>query len=545
MKIQPVAHQTLAEAVAGKIAASLIDGSLKPGTQLPPERELINAFKISRATLREALKALEERQLIESRPGVGWFACPIGQKNVTEAIELAKGVNKTNNLSAANEPGTGPRRVPVTPDKPIHIPNLRKDRLGTFEFISWWEREKVQNAKVLVVGAGALGNEVIKNLALMGIGNMFIVDFDNIEAANLSRSVLFNESDNKRSKAEVAAARAKSINPQVHVQYLNGNVTTALGLGIIRRMDVVIGCLDNREARLAVNRFCYWANRPWVDGAIQELLGLARVFVPGQGACYECTLTEQALRDLSLRYSCPLLARQNILLGKVPTTPTIASIIGGIQAQEALKLINGMPVEPGKVIHFNGMINEMHTSAYSPREECESHWTYGEITELPARAERTTLEDLLRIARADLGSSAMLELDQELLTSLVCPSCHATEEVLRPLSEVSFEAGHCPTCGVLRETTLTHVITGDEKFLHRTLASVGIPPLHIVRANNGQEYRFYELTGDLPEALHFRHFEKSQSDVKIKVRNRIRLKGEVKLTDVPSNKARGRVKLRN
>jgi adenylyltransferase/sulfurtransferase len=190
-------------------------------------------------------------------------------------------------------------------------------------------------------------------------------------------------------------------------------------------MDAIVGCLDNREARLAVNRFAYWMNKPWVDGAIQELLGLVRVFVPGQGACYECTLTEQAIRDLSLRYSCPLLARSNILLGKVPTTPTIASIIGGMQSQDALKLIHALPVEPGKVVHFNGMSNEMHTTAYNVREDCESHWTYGEITELPARAERSTLEDLLRIARADLGPDALLELDQELITRLACPRCHA------------------------------------------------------------------------------------------------------------------------
>jgi hypothetical protein len=68
--------------------------------------------------------------------------------------------------------------------------------LGTFEFISWWERKKVQNARVLVVGAGALGNDVIKNLALMGVGHLFIVDFDTIEAANLSRSVLFRDCRN-------------------------------------------------------------------------------------------------------------------------------------------------------------------------------------------------------------------------------------------------------------------------------------------------------------------------------------------------------------
>ncbi len=543
IKIQPVSHRTLAESAAAKLTASLLDGSLPPGAQLPPERDLMNQLGISRATLREALKALEKNRLIEARPGVGWFACAVDESNMAQAKEMAGGAATPRERPAASEPPTGPLRIPIAPEKPIHIPNLKKDRLGTFEFISWWEREKVRQAKIMIIGAGALGNEVIKNLSLMGVGNLFIVDFDKIEAANLSRSVLFRETDNNRSKAEVAAARAKSVNPQVHVQYVNGDVTTQLGLGIFRRMDAVIGCLDNREARLAVNRFCYWVNKPWVDGAIQELLGLVRVFKPGEGACYECTLTEQALRDLSMRYSCPLLARQNILLGKVPTTPTIASIIGAMQSQEALKLIHDLPTEPGKVTHFNGMTNEMHTTAYSPREDCESHWTYGEVTELPARAERTTLADLLRIARADLGADALIELDQELVLSLECPNCHTVEEILRPLSEVTFEAGHCPTCGILRESTLTHVITGQEKFLHRTLASVGVPALHIMRAHNGVQYRFYELTGDLPEALHFRHFEQTAGAVS-PVRGRVRLKGEVKIKGVKINPARGRVKLR-
>jgi len=546
MKIEKISHKTLAETAAGKLAASLLDGSLAQGAQLPPERELMNQLGISRATLREALKAMEENNLIESRPNVGWFARKIDESNIAQAKELARGETGSQSpRSATNEPLTGPRRIPVAPEKPIHIPNLQTDRLGTFEFISWWEREKVQQAKVLVIGAGALGNEVIKNLALMGVGNIFIIDFDKIEAANLSRSVLFREGDNNRGKAEVVAARAKSINPNVHIQYLNADVTTGLGLGIIRRMDAIIGCLDNREARLAVNRFCYWMNKPWVDGAIQELLGLMRVFKPGEGACYECTLTEQALRDLSLRYSCQLLARQNVLLGKVPTTPTIASIIGGMQSQEALKLIHDMHVDPGKVTHFNGLTNVMHTTAYVPREDCESHWTYGEITELPARAERTTLQDLLRIARADLGEHAVIELDQELITSLECPNCHTVEQVLAPMSAVTFEAGHCPTCGILREAQFTHVITGEENFLHRTLSSVGVPALHILRAQNGVEYRFYELTGDLPDALHFRHFEHDGSE-KLQFSERIRLKKEVPLVaPAAANSAQGRIRIKD
>jgi adenylyltransferase/sulfurtransferase len=506
MKPMPSSHIALSEMTAGKLARSILDGSLPRGSRLPPERELMSELGVSRATLREALKALEKNSLVQAKPQVGWFALGLNDTNVAQAKELAA-AHAWAAHPAAEDSKTVPLRIPIASEKPLHIPNLHKDRLGTFDFISWWEREKVRNAKVLVIGAGALGNEVIKNLALMGVGNLFIVDFDRIEAANLSRSVLFREADNNRSKAETAAARAKALNPQVRVQYLNGDVTASLGLGTIRRMDAIIGCLDNREARLAVNRFAYWMNKPWVDGAIQELLGLVRVFVPGQGACYECTLTEQALREMSLRYSCPLLARANILLGKVPTTPTIAAIIAGMQSQDALKLIHGLPVEAGKVVHFNGMVNQMHTTAYSVREDCESHWQYGEITELPARAQRSTLEDMLRIARADLGPDAVLELDQELITKLECPRCHALERVLRPLSEVSFEAAHCPTCGILRDAAMTHLITGEEDFLHRTLASVGVPPLHILRANNGIEYRFYELTGDLAEALHFRHFE--------------------------------------
>ncbi len=541
MTIQPIEHYSLAQVVAGKLAAMILAGNYQAEQQLPSERELITQFGISRATLREALTTLAKKGLIEAKPGVGWFVCQIDENNLSGIRELASigqsQLEPTSDNVTLDKP-EGPRRLPVTPEKPLHIPNLQTDRLGTFEFISWWEREKVQAARVMVVGAGALGNEVIKNLALMGIGNLFIVDFDSIEAANLSRSVLFREADNQRSKAEIAAARAKQLNPQVKVQYLNGDVNSDLGLGIIRRMDVVIGCLDNREARLAVNRYCYWMRKPWVDGAIQELLGLMRVFVPGEGACYECTLTEDALRDLSLRYSCPLLARQNILLGKVPTTPTIAAIIGGMQSQEALKIINGLPVEAGKVVHYNGLTNEMHTTAYLPREGCESHWIYGEITELPLRAERATLTDLLKVIRADLGDGMVLELDQELIISLECPVCHTVTPILKPLAKVSFEEGHCPECGTLRETNLTHEITGDEDYLHHTLANLGIPPLQILRAHNQNEYRFYELTGDLPDSLHFKHFERIEPRDSLSLRQRIRIKAEQSTAPVTLRKKR-------
>jgi hypothetical protein len=159
------------------------------------------------------------------------------------------------------------------------------------------------------------------------------------------------------------------------------------------------------------------------------------------------------------------------------------------------------------VTHYNGLNNEMHTTAYGVDEDCESHWHYGQITELPqATAESTTVQEMLDIARRDLGNDAVLELNNEIVLSLYCPVDDTTTEVFRPLTRVSFEEGLCPICGNLRQVNMTHIITGEEPFVDRSLSEIGVPSLHILRARNTLEYRFYELTGDLRNALRFDDF---------------------------------------
>src|ERR1700735_2073072 len=85
------------------------------------------------------------------------------------------------------------------------------DRFHRFRLISWWDQEKLARARVLVVGAGALGNEIVKNLALLGIGNVLIADMDRIENSNLSRSILYRARDNGSYKSEVAARAAGEV----------------------------------------------------------------------------------------------------------------------------------------------------------------------------------------------------------------------------------------------------------------------------------------------------------------------------------------------
>jgi adenylyltransferase/sulfurtransferase len=133
-----------------------------------------------------------------------------------------------------------------------------------------------------------------------------------------------------------------------------------------------------------------------------------------------------------------------------------------------------------------------------------SHSTLEPIVELPeASAEKTTLAGLLATARERLGPEAVLEFDSELVVSMVCGSCGAEEPIFQRMARLYEDRAICPVCGAKREMRLTHRISGEEEFLDRTLAEVDVPPLGIIRARNGNERIYYELTGDKATFLQF------------------------------------------
>ncbi len=385
----------------------------------------------------------------------------------------------------------------------IRITDPDTDRYHTFGYISWWQQEVVRNATVMVVGAGALGNEVLKNLALMGIGNILICDFDTIEDSNLSRSVLFRTTDRGRRKVDAAAERVKELNSDVNVMTWHGDINNEMGMGVFRHVDAVVGCLDNREARLSIDRYTQFVNRPWVDGAIQELMGIVSVFWPGRGANYECTLTEHDYQMISLRYSCPLLARQNVLQGKVPTTPTSASIVAAFQTQEALKIIHNMEVEPGVAMMINGLTNDVYKTEYPVLEE-RLHAPLEPIVELhDVTSDKTTVRELLNIAKEKCGPDTVLEFGYELVISMTDPTTGEVEPIFKRMGRLKETALTSTSTGEQREMQLTHRISGDEDFLDRTLAEIDVVPMDIIRARNGEESVYLEITGDKAGFLNF------------------------------------------
>ena len=386
----------------------------------------------------------------------------------------------------------------------IRIDLLREAQEGRFsrlDLIPWWDQRKLTAARALVIGAGALGNELVKNLALLGVGNLLVADFDAIENSNLSRSVLFRESHNGQRKAEVAARSAMDICPGMRVHSFDGNIVYDLGLGVYRWSDIVLGGLDNREARLAINRSCYRVNRPWIDGAIEQLNGVARMFVPPDGPCYECTMSERDWELLEMRRSCSLLTREQMAEGKVPTTPTTASVIAGIQVQEAVKYLHGRSTLAGKGYVFNGMSHDSYVVEYVRKEECYSHETYEPLIVLDTGVADLALGELLSRAKDMLGSDAVIELNNDVLHKLECRKCGTEEVLFMSLGKVSETQGRCPRCGEMRNIETLHTISGEEDFLERTFEEMGVPAFDIVSGRSGTDQVFFEFAGDARRAL--------------------------------------------
>lgn len=374
----------------------------------------------------------------------------------------------------------------------------------TFRLMSWWEPEVVQKGKVLVVGAGALGNEVLKNLALMNVGNIFIMDFDTIEYANLSRSVLFREEDArmKKSKSESAADRIREINPNISVVALNGDITYQLGLGVIRRCDVVIACLDNRIARLYINRFCSRLNKPWVDGAIENLAGTLMVCQKDRN-CYECNLTETEWKHIRFRLGCPDVANRNIKLGKIPTTPISASIIGAIQVQEAIKIIhkNFEQIDFYHKFYYEGMNNvAMWIESHTRSEECESHQEYSKIIEGKKLSADMLLDEFFHEAKKIIKKDFIIQLDTELVLEFTSNVTEESFSIVVPKSAVNETLISKHQSQVNEDFIITKSLTTlskEDGLGEYRLYELGIPTLGIVNLETDDNIYHVELTKDL------------------------------------------------
>jgi adenylyltransferase/sulfurtransferase len=393
---------------------------------------------------------------------------------------------------------------------------LLEDRYSRQRLAACWDQEKVSKANILVAGAGALGNEVLKNLALIGAGHILIIDFDRVEISNLSRSVLFREEDIGRPKASTAAHALRRMNPEIHVEAIDGDLETDLGLGQIRDCDLVLGCLDSVYARWALNRACWRAGRPWINAGINATVGEICLHVPGQGPCYECGMTQQMWQQIHHRRSCMLLPK-NLPARAVPGTAVIASLTAALQVNEALAWLHRetphgeTPHEEtlhGETLRREKSNTEKHLSPgemlllllhpyslssfmTSAKSDCLAHDTYLPSVFIQAGPTEITTAELLRRFPGALS----LQMDFDILESWLCSNC-GEEPVGKRLLASSGAQVSCPNCRAQRKPQLIHEINCSHWLAEHSLAALGVPPRAILRVISSSGIHYVELTAN-------------------------------------------------
>ena len=383
---------------------------------------------------------------------------------------------------------------------------------GVITLLSWFKKDKVKNARILVAGAGALGNEVVKNLALFGIGHIYVCDFDQIEISNLTRSVLFREEDayNHAYKAEIVAKRAKEINPQIEVTPIVGNLFSEVGFGLYKAVDVIIGCLDSRIARYQLNRLSLRAGKTWIDGSIENLTGVVKVYTPGV-SCYECGLSREEFNNIMLRTGCADVVRTQTSAGRVATTPISASIIGAVQVQEAMKVIHteeGQPVPfktlSGKMWRFEGMTNAVNVYKYSSwKNNCPAHERWDNVVRGENLSANMTIAQILGELKQLLDVDA-LEINMrnnKFVEKIISDKPEKEFDIRIPESQLDNYISSNEELRKLSYRTLFHkcfIENIDEYFpyMEMSLKEIGIPLFDILQVSTNKGQFFVELSAD-------------------------------------------------
>ncbi len=211
----------------------------------------------------------------------------------------------------------------------------------------------LQNARVLVVGAGGLGCPAAQYLAAAGVGNLTIADFDAIAIDNLHRQVLFGPADVGKKKAVVACERLQQQNTGIKVTALYERITPENAIEIIGQYDIVVDCTDNFDTRYLINDAAVITHKPVVYGAIYQFEGQVAVWnVKNENSAYSPNY-----RDVFPQVDASRIP--NCAVGGV--IPTLAGIIGCMQANEVIKYITKTgEILAGKLLTFDAQSMQTH-----------------------------------------------------------------------------------------------------------------------------------------------------------------------------------------
>jgi molybdopterin/thiamine biosynthesis adenylyltransferase/rhodanese-related sulfurtransferase len=215
-------------------------------------------------------------------------------------------------------------------------------------------QQKLQQAKVLIIGAGGLGVAVLPYLAAAGIGEIGIIDDDRIEVSNLQRQVIYKSSSVGKSKVLEAAAMALELNPSIKINAITEKLDSKNAISLFEQYDIMVDATDNLNTKYLINDACCVTNKPFVYGSIYKFEGQVSVFNYKNGPTYRCLFPE----EVNDARNCKDAGVMGISVG----------IIGMFQANEVLKMVLGIgELLSGKLLVYNMLNNEQQKFEFSKK----------------------------------------------------------------------------------------------------------------------------------------------------------------------------------
>ncbi len=352
------------------------------------------------------------------------------------------------------------------------------DRFDRHRLVPGWDQDRLRTATAVVIGVGALGNEVARLLALCGVGRLVLCDPDAVAESNLSRCALFRPRDVGRPKVHAAADALADLAPGVVVDARPLPLRRGVGLAELRDADVILGCLDSRSARLQLAGRCNLVRAGWIDAGTHPWGGEVRPYLDPDGPCYGCGLTAGERGTADAPWSCLDADAASPVGAAAPAT----AVVGGWQALVAVRVLFGLPVA-AEVVAIDGARGAAVPVTAARSADCPLHHPAGPTRRLPL-THGNTVGELLAALPAGAEPLAW----EPVMYSAGCPRCGR----IAPGWGVP-AASPCPGCGspVRPDTTLELADAPPTA----SLADLGVAPGEILAVRAGGAIDWVELGG--------------------------------------------------
>merc|ERR1719232_1611479 len=278
----------------------------------------------------------------------------------------------------AGEGGEGPVRDKITTMSSEVVDSNPYSRLMALKRMGIVDNyEKIRDYTVALVGVGGVGSVAAEMLTRCGVGKIILFDYDKVELANMNR-LFFQPHQAGLSKVAAAAVTLTHINPDVEFETHNYNITTVenfdhfisrLSTGSMTNgpVDLVLSCVDNFEARMAINKACNELGQTWFESGVSEnvVSGHIQFIQPGTSACFACAPPLVVASNIDEK----TLKREGVCAASLPTT---MGIVAGFLVQNVLKyLLNFGTVS--SYLGYNAMDDFFPKMSMKPNPGCDEY----------------------------------------------------------------------------------------------------------------------------------------------------------------------------